>query len=305
METAKLNLSCRQRRKTQREAAGRRDDAGPQAGPARAVLAEDPRLRERERGPVPRSQVAGEALDHATWRSCSRRSAPLASPEFIEDATRGFANAPMSVRVSPYLLSLIDWSEPVQRSAPPPVHPAVVAPLARSSEARARLARTSATTRPSPGLTHRYADKALFLPLDTCPVYCRFCTRSYAVGIDTEEVEKFHLKVNDERWQRAFAYIASRPELEDIVISGGDAYNLRAEQLTEIGETLLAHAATSAACASPPRARRSCRRRSSPTTRGPTRSRASSSTGASCTRRSCCTRTSTTRTRSPASPKTR
>ena len=32
----------------------------------------------------------------------------------------------------------------------------------------------------------RYGDKALFLALDTCPVYCRFCTRSYAVGIDTE-----------------------------------------------------------------------------------------------------------------------
>ena len=95
---------------------------------------------------------------------------------------------------------------------------------------------------PVPGLTHRYFDKALFLPLDTCPVYCRFCTRSYAVGIDTEEVAKFQLKVNVERWQRAFDYIRSRPELEDIVISGGDAYQLRAEQITQIGETLLAHA---------------------------------------------------------------
>src|SRR5262249_25082693 len=37
---------------------------------------------------------------------------PLASPEFVEDATRGFSKAPMSVRVSPYLLSLIDWSSP-------------------------------------------------------------------------------------------------------------------------------------------------------------------------------------------------
>ena len=60
---------------------------------------------------------------------------------------------------------------------------------------------------PVEGLTHRYVDKALFLALDTCPVYCRFCTRSYAVGIDTDEVEKFHLKVNAERWQKAFAYI--------------------------------------------------------------------------------------------------
>ncbi|RYE88726.1 MAG: KamA family radical SAM protein, partial [Myxococcales bacterium] len=37
-----------------------------------------------------------------------------------------------------------------------------------------------------------------------------------------------------------FAYIATRPELEDIVVSGGDAYNLRPAQITEIGQSLLA-----------------------------------------------------------------
>jgi lysine 2,3-aminomutase len=93
---------------------------------------------------------------------------------------------------------------------------------------------------PVPGLTHRYVDKALFLALDTCPVYCRFCTRSYAVGVDTEEVEKFQLRANPDRWQRAFEYIAERPELEDIVVSGGDAYQLRADQISVVGDTLLA-----------------------------------------------------------------
>jgi lysine 2,3-aminomutase len=45
--------------------------------------------------------------------------------------------------------------------------------------------------------------------------------------------------VSEERWQRAYRYIASRPELEDIVISGGDAYNLRAQQIESIGMTLI------------------------------------------------------------------
>jgi lysine 2,3-aminomutase len=70
-------------------------------------------------------------------------------------------------------------------------------------------------------------------------VYCRFCTRSYAVGVDTEEVEKVQLNVNAERWAQAMAYIASRPELEDVVISGGDAYQLRPAQITQIGTALL------------------------------------------------------------------
>jgi lysine 2,3-aminomutase len=164
---------------------------------------------------------------------------PLAAPDFVEDATKGFSKAPMSVRVSPYLLSLIDWANPYTD----PLRRQFIPVASRLLPDHPKLGLDSLHERadmPVEGLTHRYVDKALFLALDTCPVYCRFCTRSYAVGIDTEEVEKFHLKVNAERWQKIFAYIQSRNELEDIVISGGDSYQLRADQITEIGEGLLA-----------------------------------------------------------------
>jgi lysine 2,3-aminomutase len=142
------------------------------------------------------------------------------------------------VRVSPYLLSLIDWEHPYED----PLRLQFIPLGSRLLPDHPKLDLDSLHERadmPVPGLTHRYVDKALFLALDTCPVYCRFCTRSYAVGIDTEEVSKFQLKVNADRWQKTFEYIRSRPELEDIVISGGDAYQLRAEQITQIGETLL------------------------------------------------------------------
>ncbi len=163
----------------------------------------------------------------------------LVSDAFVEDATEGFHRAPMSVRVSPYLLSLIDWSEPFSD----PLRTQFIPLGSRLLPDHPKLGLDSLHEQadaPVPGLTHRYPDKALFLPLNTCPVYCRFCTRSYAVGADTDGVEKVELRVDEERWHRAFAYIASRPELEDIVVSGGDAYNLRPTQLIEIGEALLA-----------------------------------------------------------------
>jgi lysine 2,3-aminomutase len=162
----------------------------------------------------------------------------LVSDAFVADAQRGFERAPMSVRVSPYLLSLIDWSSPYED----PLRLQFIPLASRLLPDHPRLDLDSLHERadmPVPGLTHRYVDKALFLALDTCPVYCRFCTRSYAVGIDTEEVSKFQLKVSADRWQKAFDYIASRPELEDIVISGGDSFQLRAEQITQIGQALL------------------------------------------------------------------
>ncbi|MBM4283283.1 MAG: KamA family radical SAM protein [Deltaproteobacteria bacterium] len=163
----------------------------------------------------------------------------LVSTEFVRDVEAGFGHAPMAVRISPYLLSLIDWSnplkDPIRRQFLPlgsqlePDHPMLTLDsLHEQGDA------------PVPGLTHRYPDKVLFLVLDTCPVYCRFCTRSYAVGLDTDLVEKVSLKATDERWERALRYIAERPEVEDVVVSGGDSYRLRADQIRAIGERLLA-----------------------------------------------------------------
>src|SRR5579871_6137119 len=190
---------------------------------------------------------ASEFLDHKWQAKHSITNIPkllatvsgLVSEGFVADAQRGFERAPMSVRVSPYLLSLMDWTRPYDD----PLRTQFIPLGSRLLPDHPRLELDSLHERadaPVPGLTHRYADKALFLPLDTCPVYCRFCTRSYAVGVDTEEVEKFDLHADENRWRQAFAYVASRPELEDIVVSGGDAYNLRAAQVTLIGEALLA-----------------------------------------------------------------
>jgi len=162
----------------------------------------------------------------------------IASPEFIKDVEDGFSAAPMAVRISPYLLGLIDWEnpyeDPIRRQFLPlgsqlePDHPMLTLDsLHEQADA------------PVDGLTHRYPDKVLFLALDTCPVYCRFCTRSYAVGLDTDTVEKVSLKANNERWDKALQYIKEREEVEDVVISGGDMYRLKADQVRELGNALL------------------------------------------------------------------
>lgn len=162
----------------------------------------------------------------------------IVDPQVIEDARAGFARAPMSVRVSPYMISTIDWNDPYtdpirtqflpMGSKLMPDHPMLTLDsLGEQDDA------------PVPGLTHRYFDKALFLVLDVCPVYCRFCTRSYAVGQDTQEVEKVHMNASPKRWAKIFQYISERPELEDIVISGGDMYQLAPAHLKTVGETLL------------------------------------------------------------------
>ena len=162
----------------------------------------------------------------------------LVSEAFLKDVEEGFRLAPMALRVSPYMLSLVDWEHPYED----PIRRQFV-PTASTREPDHPMLRFDSlgeqADAPVEGLTHRYPDKALFLALDTCPVYCRFCTRSYAVGPDKEGVEKVSLKARPARWERIFEYIRNTPQLEDIVVSGGDTWHLRAAQIRDIGRTLL------------------------------------------------------------------
>lgn len=75
--------------------------------------------------------------------------------------------------------------------------------------------------------------------LSVCPTYCTYCTRSYAVGADTESVSKKSVKPTRKRWDEVFAYIDSHPQIQDIVISGGDSYLLQPEHIKMIGERLI------------------------------------------------------------------
>jgi lysine 2,3-aminomutase len=188
-----------------------------------------------------------EFLDHQWQAKNSITNIPkllnalegLVSPDFVRDAENGFHHAPMPVRVSPYLLSLIDWTNPYED----PIRIQFIPLLSRRLPDHPKVDLDPLHERqdmPVPGLSHRYPDKVLFLPIATCPVYCRFCTRSYAVGLDTEEVHKLQFSVDTARWRAAIDYVASRPEVEDVLISGGDASQLRAEQVTFLGESFLA-----------------------------------------------------------------
>ena len=219
----------------------------PPAGPEAFVHRE---LRDGEFWrAIPKYRDVDEAtfLDHI-WQGQNSIKSPedlldtvkeLVDPSFFEDVREGFRRAPMAVRVSPFMIASIDWSQPYRDPIRTQFIP--VASKLRADHPRLTLdSLHELEDSPVPGLTHRYVDKALFLPLNVCPVYCRFCTRSYAIGGDTDIVEKVSLAKTPKQWHDAFAYIALRPELEDIVISGGDTYQLAPKNITLIGDALLA-----------------------------------------------------------------
>ncbi|KAK3900435.1 hypothetical protein C8A05DRAFT_45730 [Staphylotrichum tortipilum] len=158
--------------------------------------------------------------------------------DFITDVLDGITAATMAVRMTPYILSRINWQDPrhdpIARQFLPlksrmlPDHPMLTLDSLHEE-----------ADSPVKGLVHRYPDKALFLPTSVCPTYCMFCTRSYAVGANTSTVSKASLRPSRRRWDEVFAYIAATPSLQDIVVSGGDAYYLQPDQLRLIGEKLI------------------------------------------------------------------
>jgi lysine 2,3-aminomutase len=86
---------------------------------------------------------------------------------------------------------------------------------------------------PTPGLTHRYPDRALLLVTDQCSMYCRHCTRRRFAGQTDQSSTRDQL-------DKGIEYIRNTPEIRDVLLSGGDALLVSDERLEYILEQLSA-----------------------------------------------------------------
>ena len=130
----------------------------------------------------------------------------------------------LPLSITPYYLSLLDPDNPAQplrRSVVPTVRETLRSP----GETDDPL--DEGAMSPVPGLVHRYPDRVLLLLADRCSTYCRYCTRSRLVGHDA-------LRPAGERLEQALAYIAARPAIRDVLLSGGDPLLLADDQLDRV-----------------------------------------------------------------------
>ena len=91
---------------------------------------------------------------------------------------------------------------------------------------------------PVPGIVHRHPDRVLLKPTLLCPVYCRFCFRREVVG-------KRPAMLDQPALERAFDYIRQRPEIWEVIVTGGDPFVLAPRRLADIVRALdqIAHLA--------------------------------------------------------------
>jgi lysine 2,3-aminomutase len=82
-----------------------------------------------------------------------------------------------------------------------------------------------------PGLQHKYPQTGLLLVTDRCASYCRYCFRKRIVGNDSDEIAPDYARVAE--------YISRHPEMNNVLLSGGDPMVLRTEKLHRIMDHLL------------------------------------------------------------------
>jgi lysine 2,3-aminomutase len=82
--------------------------------------------------------------------------------EFLDDVYEGMKAAPMSVRLTPHILSVADWNnpymDPIRRQFIP-----LKSTMRQDHPALSLDSLHEAKDSPVPGLVHRYPDKVLFL----------------------------------------------------------------------------------------------------------------------------------------------
>ena len=132
-----------------------------------------------------------------------------------------------AVAVTPAVAELIDPADPADPIAAQFVPS--VAELTTLPEERVDPIGDDAHS-PVPGLVHRYPDRVLLKLVHVCAVYCRFCFRRETVGPGGPTM------LGAEELEQALAYVQARPEIWEVVFTGGDPLVITPRRLAELLE---------------------------------------------------------------------
>ena len=143
---------------------------------------------------------------------------------------RGLALGGLRTAVTPYYAALMDPAHPacpVRRQAIPLEAEGLASP------GDLRDPTGEEPHRPARAVVRKYPDRVLFLVTDTCPVYCRHCTRRRITGGEEGAFDRAAI-------EEGLAYVRAHPEVRDVIVSGGDPLVLSDDRLLPVLEGLRA-----------------------------------------------------------------
>ena len=78
----------------------------------------------------------------------------------------------------------------------------------------------------APGILQKYHGRALLITTGACAIHCRYCFRRHFPYTDT--------RVSRNGWRSSLEYIASDPNITEVILSGGDPLSLSDKRLAEL-----------------------------------------------------------------------
>ncbi|EPY07936.1 radical SAM protein [Paenibacillus sp. E194] len=128
-------------------------------------------------------------------------------------------------RVNDYYLNLIDWNDPND-----PIRKLVIPNTGELKEYGRWDASDEDTNYVVPGCQHKYSSTALLIVSEVCGAYCRYCFRKRLFRNDVKEAMS---DVNP-----GLTYIAEHPEINNVLLTGGDSLILATPKLRMILQRL-------------------------------------------------------------------
>lgn len=129
-----------------------------------------------------------------------------------------------AIAITPAVAALIDPADPADPIAlqyVPRPQELVVQPIERADPIGDNA------HAPVDGIVHRYPDRVLLKLVQACAVYCRFCFRRESVGPGKASA------LSGPAYDAALNYIASHPQIWEVILTGGDPLILSARRMRQ------------------------------------------------------------------------
>ena len=130
---------------------------------------------------------------------------------------------PMSI--TRYYASLIDWNDPDD-----PLRKMTIPSEGELDRSGIYDQSGEQQNTKLPGLQHKYTKTALILTTNKCTTFCRYCFRKRLVGLQTKETVS--------RFTDAVKYIRKHPEINNVLLSGGDPLSMPTRMVRRFIEKL-------------------------------------------------------------------
>lgn len=82
----------------------------------------------------------------------------------------------------------------------------------------------------TPGIVHKYKSRVLLITTGSCAINCRYCFRRHFPYDDNQ--------LSTDEWLKALDYIAQRPEINEVILSGGDPLNSSDNRLFKLFDAI-------------------------------------------------------------------